>query len=433
MPRLLLLLPISTYRAEAFLEAARKLRVEVILGLERTAVLPDRPQHAWLSLNFSEPARSIDAVLDYARKHQIHAVLGVDDNTAVLAAQIAEALGLPHNSVESVSAARNKHRMRELLREHGVRVPAFTRYSIFDPPEMLAGQVSYPCVLKPLVLSASCGVIRANDRKEFTEAFQRIVALLTSLGVAGSSEAGRQILVEDFIPGREVALEGLLIGGSLHVLALFDKPDPLDGPFFEETIYITPSRLPDPIQQEIASCAARAAEALGLREGPIHAELRINDQGVWIIEVAARSIGGRCSQTLRFASDLSLEELILLHALRMALPPFERRAEASGVMMIPIPKAGVLKEVRGHDHARDVPGIEAVCITAELGQRVVPLPEGTRYLGFLIARGAGPEAVEAALRDAHERLEFVIEADREDQKERTGEDHPLEGRSCFRF
>ncbi|MER3424811.1 MAG: phosphoribosylglycinamide synthetase, partial [Nitrospiraceae bacterium] len=244
MHRLFLLLPIATYRAEAFLEAARKLCVEVTLGLERTAVLLDRPQHDWLSLNFSEPARSVDAVVEYAREHPIHAVLGVDDNAAVLAAQIAEALGLPHNSVESVSAARNKYRMRELLREHGVRVPSFTRCSIFDPPEALAGKVSYPCVLKPLVLSASCGVIRANDRKEFAEAFQRIAALLTTLGVTRSSEAGRQILIEDFIPGREVALEGLLTGGSLRVLALFDKPDPLDGPYFEETIYVTPSRLP---------------------------------------------------------------------------------------------------------------------------------------------------------------------------------------------
>jgi hypothetical protein len=218
--------------------------------------------------------------------------------------------------------------------------------------------------------------------------------------------------VEDFVPGQEVALEGLLMAGSLRVLALFDKPDPLDGPFFEETIYVTPSRLSQPVQVGIAACAEAAASALGLREGPIHGELRVNDQGVWVIEVAARSIGGRCSRAVRFAADaadLSLEELIVRHAFRMDLPSLDREGGAAGVMMLPIPRGGVLHEIRGQDEALSVPGIEEVTMTAELGEELVPLPEGTRYLGFMIARSATPDAVEAALRQAHGRLTFVIE------------------------
>ena len=409
MPRVLLLLPSTTYRAEAFLDAARTLGLDVTVGLERTAVLIDRPQFDWLSLNFSEPERSAGSVLEYARTHPIHAVLGVDDTTAVLAAQLAAALNLPHNSVESVSAARNKYRMRAVLHAHGVRVPRFVRCSIFDDPGSLAERISYPCVVKPLVLSASCGVIRANDHTELTSAIERVTALLHRLGVAKASEAGRQLLVEDFVPGQEVALEGLLTAGSLRVLALFDKPDPLDGPFFEETIYVTPSRLARRVQAEIAVCTERAAAALGLREGPIHAELRINDEGVWMIEMAARSIGGRCSRALRFTGRLSLEELILRHAVRIDLPSFDREGGAAGVMMLPIPRAGVLRDVDGLEAARSVSGIEEVTVTVALGDVLVPLPEGTRYLGFIVARSAAPADVEAALRQAHARLTFVID------------------------
>jgi biotin carboxylase len=419
MPRVLLLLPSTTYRAEAFLEAARKLSLDIILGLERTAVLIDRPQFEWLSLNFSEPERSAEAVIEYAHTHPIHAVLGVDDSTAVLAAQLASALKLPHNSIESVSAARNKHRMRALLQEHGVPVPRFVWCSIFDDPVALAETVSYPCVIKPLTLSASCGVIRANDRTEFVLAFQRVTVLLHSLGLPKASEAGRQLLVEDFVPGQEVALEGLLTAGSLRVLALFDKPDPLDGPFFEETIYVTPSRLSQAVQTRIAACAEQAAAALGLREGPIHGELRVNDEGPWIIELAARSIGGRCSRALRFTGDLSLEELILRHALRIDLPPLDRKGGAAGIMMLPIPRGGILREVRGRDDARAVRGIEEVTITAELGEELVPLPEGTRYLGFMIARSATPAEVEATLRRAHRRLAFSIDDSAKKESEGT--------------
>lgn len=409
MPRVLLLLPSTTYRAEAFLDAARTLNLDITVGLERTAVLIDRPQFEWLSLNFSEPVRSADAVVEYARTNPIHAVLGVDDGTAVLAAHVAAALKLPHNSVESVSAARNKYRMRVLLDEHGVPVPRFIRCSIFDEAVALAETVSYPCVIKPLVLSASCGVIRANDRTEFASAFQRVTVLLHRLGVAKASEAGRQLLVEDFVPGQEVALEGLLTAGSLRVLALFDKPDPLDGPFFEETIYVTPSRLLPAVQARIGACAEQAAAALGLREGPIHAELRVNDEGVWIIEMAARSIGGRCSSALRFTGHLSLEELILRHALRIDLPWVAHEDGAAGVMMLPIPRGGVLRDVHGLAEAQAVPGIDDVTITAEPGELLVPLPEGTRYLGFIVARSAAPAEVEAALRQAHGRLTFSID------------------------
>ena len=408
MPRLLLLLPTRTYRAEAFLAAARCLHVSVTIGCERRPEELTSSSDELLPIDVRDPEAAAPIAVVFARQHPIDAVIGVDDVTAVTAAAIAQAIGLPHNSVASVTAARNKHQMRERLSEQGLPVPRHTVFPLNGDPREFATQVAYPCVLKPLILSASCGVIRANDEAEFSEAFSRVGTLLTNLGLVERDEQARWILAEDFIPGVEVAVEGLLTNGVLQPLAIFDKPDPLNGPFFEETIYVTPSRLPSKVQQDIIACAARTAEALGLREGPVHGEFRINEKGVWVIELAARAIGGHCSRTLSFASGMSLEELIIRHALRIPLPPLTRQAHAAGVMMLPIPYGGRLREVRGQTEARTVAGVQELMITAEPGDELVPLPEGTRYLGFLLARGKTPEGVEQSLRDAYRRLTVVM-------------------------
>jgi biotin carboxylase len=278
-----------------------------------------------------------------------------------------------------------------------------------DDPEEAAGRVGYPCVLKPTILAGSRGVVRADDPAAFVAAFRRVAAILREPETSSLGEGATEVLVEDFIPGREVAVEGLLVEGELHVLALFDKPDPLDGPYFEETIYVTPSRLPADVQAAIGAEARWAARALGLTEGPIHAELRVNDEGPWVVEVAARTIGGLCSRSLRFGAGLSLEELVLRHALGIELDSLERERRPAGVMMIPIPRGGVLRSVRGREDALAVPGIEDVTISAHVGQELVPLPEGSRYLGFILARAESPETVEAALRAAHERLDFDVD------------------------
>ena len=346
---------------------------------------------------------------EFARRHPVDAVVPVDDRTTVVGAAIAERLGLRSSSVEAVSTTRNKHRMREAFARAGVRSPRFTLLNVADDPEAAAERATYPCVLKPTILAGSRGVIRADDPPAFVAAFRRIAAILAESDSAGLGGGREEVLVEDFIPGREVALEGLLVAGELHVLALFDKPDPLDGPYFEETIYVTPSRLPEDVQAAIAAEARWAARALGLVEGPIHAELRVNEQGPWMVEVAARTIGGLCARTLRFGAGVSLEELVIRHALGIKLDSLERERRPAGVMMIPIPRGGVLRAVRGREDALAVPGIEDVTISAHAGQELVPLPEGSRYLGFILARAESPDAVEAALRAAHERLAFDVD------------------------
>ena len=409
MARVLLLLPTTTYKAPDFLAAAEKLRLEVTVASEEANALEGLNPPGLLTLDFRDPQACGEKAAAFAKEHPIAAVVGVDEQTAVVATVIAEALGLSHNPYSAVTAAADKAWMRELLREAGVPSPRAKLFPVAAGPQAAIPFVPFPCVLKPTFLAASRGVIRANDAAELAAAWLRISLILEEPEVAakGGSEAS-QLLIEDFVPGVEVAVEGLLTDGRLQVLAIFDKPDPLDGPFFEETIYVTPSRLPPQAQEAIAQAASHAAQAIGLRDGPIHAELRWNERGPWVIEIAARSIGGLCSRTLRFGFGMSLEEMILRHALGQDVAGQRRDPRAAGVMMIPIPKGGVLEAVRGVDEARSVTDIEEVTISAHLGQTLVPLPEGSRYLGFLFSRAETSQRAEAALREAHAKLAFEI-------------------------
>jgi biotin carboxylase len=407
-PRLLLLLPTRTYRTEDFVDAAHRLGVDLVCASERPSTLESLSPDTLLTLDFSDPAAAAVRAVEWSADRPLAAVVGVDDVTAPAAAAIAERLGLRASAPAAVTAARDKFQMRQCLAAAGVPVPRFRRIALEEAPLRAARGVEYPCVLKPLALSASRGVIRANTADQFVAAFERIRALLQRDDVSVSGDAARFLLAEEYVPGLEIALEGLLSGGALHTLALFDKPDPLEGPFFEETIYVTPSRLPAAIQESIRTTTAAACAALGLTEGPVHAELRLNDDGPWVLEVAARSIGGLCSRTLRFGTGMTLEEIILRHALDWPIATLERERQAAGVMMIPIPRAGRLEGVRGLDDAKAVPLIEDVVVSAHVGQTLVPLPEGFQYLGFVFARGAAPADVEDALRIAHARLRFDI-------------------------
>jgi biotin carboxylase len=408
MARLLLLLPTTTYRTEAFVEAARKLGVDLVCASEHPNTLEDLAPDTLLTLDFGDPEAAAGRVAGWSGGRPLDAVVGVDDLTATVAAAIAERLGLRTNPVAAVAATRNKHEMRQCLAAAGVPEPRFRRIALDEDPFLAARGVAFPCVLKPLALSASRGVIRANNVDQFIAAVHRITALLRRDDVEVEGEAARYILAEQYVPGVEVAVEGLLMGGTLHTLAIFDKPDPLEGPFFEETIYVTPSRLPEGIQRRIMKVTADACAALGLSEGPVHAELRVNDDGPWVIEVGARSIGGLCSRTLRFGTGMSLEELILRHALGWSIDSLARERRPAGVMMIPIPRAGRLRAVHGRERAAAVAGIEDVAITAHGGQELVPLPEGWQYLGFIFARADTPDGVEKALREAHAHLHFDI-------------------------
>jgi len=403
-----LLLPTRTYRTEDFVDAAHALGVDLVCASEKPSTLEALAPDGLLTLDFTDPADAARRVAEWTTHRPLAAVVGVDDLTAAAAATIAERLGLRASAPAAVAAARDKYQMRQCLAAAGVPIPRFRRIALSENPVLAARGVEFPCVLKPLSLSGSRGVIRTNTTEQFVVAFKRIAALLARDDVTVSGDAARYLLAEEYVPGLEVALEGLLIECRLHVLALFDKPDPLEGPFFEETIYVTPSRLPERVQAAIRATTSAACAALGLAEGPVHAELRVNDDGPWILEVAARSIGGLCSRTLRFGTGMTLEEIILRHALGWSIATLERERPAAGVMMIPIPRAGILRKVDGVDDAKGARHVEDVVISAHIGQELVPLPEGWQYLGFIFARADTPAEVEDALRIAHGRLRFAI-------------------------
>jgi biotin carboxylase len=402
MARILLLLPSAAYRAEDFLDAAAALGAEVAVASDHAQAIRDDRS---LVLRFDDPDGAAERIAAFARERPLDAVVAVDDRGVEVAAVAGEVLDLPHNPQGAARAAVDKVRMRRALEASGVPQPAFRVADREDDVAELAEGLGPPVVVKAPALSMSRGVIRADSPSGAAAAAAGIRRILDA---AGEDPAG-PLLVERYVPGEEVAVEGLLRAGDLEVLAIFDKPEPLEGPIFPETIYTTPSRHPPDTQEAVRGLVAHATRALGLREGPIHAEVRLSPDGPVLLEVAARSIGGLCSRSLRFGAGISLEELILRHALGMPTGDLAREGAASGVLMLPVPAAGTLREVRGQDEARAVPGIEGVTITIGPDQEVLPLPEGDRYLGFVFARGESPEAVEAALRAARDRLDAVIE------------------------
>jgi len=401
VPRILLLLPTATYRAADFVTAAARLGVDVVVGSEHRQALAGPMGDRAVVVPLAGGDAALDAIAALHDRTPLDAVLAVDDQGVVVAAAAAQRLGLRHNPPNAVAATRDKAAMRERLAAASLPQPAYRIVAHGADIASAATEVGYPCVVKPVSRSASQGVIRVDDAIQAAAAGIRIRAIV--------GDGPEPLLVERFVPGAEVAVEGLLLGGRLEVLAVFDKPDPMDGPFFEETIYVTPSRQPASVLADLEATVARAAAALGLREGPVHAELRIGTAGaLMILELAARSIGGLCARALRFGAGVSLEEIIIRHALGLGLDGLARETQASGVMMLPIRSAGVLDRVLGQERALAIEGVVGVEISIASGRPVVPLPEGDRYLGFVFARGPTAQDVEDALRRAEACLEVRL-------------------------
>ena len=415
MKRILLLLPTTGYRNADFLAAANKMGVEILAAANYCHQLaPSWGLPPIMALQFDRPAQAAETVLREI-KGNLDAVVAVDDSGVELAALLSERLGLPGNPAAAVRIVRDKLAFRQLLRDGEFLCPEFHHLRTGADPRELIAELKFPVVVKARRLSASRGVIRADDAEDLVRAVNRVRAI-QSRADRDARELG--LVIETFIPGLEYALEGALEQGELRILALFDKPDPLDGPYFEETLYVTPSRLADEAQNRIRSEVARACRLAGLRTGAVHAEVRVNDRGVWILEVAARSIGGLCGRVLKHSLGMSLEELILRSLVAAPISAAGKepvsiagQGEAAAVMMIPIPRRGIYAGLLGLTDAQSVPGVTGVTITAEPGQTIVPPPEGASYLGFMFARAASPADAEDALRAAHRRLHFVIRSE----------------------
>lgn len=414
--RVLILSTTTGYQTRAFGEAAMRLGIDLVFATDRCHLLDDPWQDAAVAVKFHDEEGAVEAIVNAARGRPVHGILALGDRPTVIAARVAQALSLPGHPPGAAMRARHKRLFRNRLADAGLAAPWVVPTSIHADARTLLDRVQFPCVLKPVVLSGSRGVIRANDRDAFLCAFDRLCKLLATPDVTVLRDpAVSEILVEGYVEGAEYAIEGVLERGELHALAVFDKPDPLEGPFFEETIYVTPALLSVEDERRIIEAIAEAARAVGLWHGPIHAECRVSPSGVTVLEVAARPIGGLCAGALRFRSrgeapgeTKTLEELLLRHAVGEPLACYDREAAASGVMMIPIPRRGYLRRTRGLKAAASVDHVTNLVVSAKQDQLLVPLPEGASYLGFIFASAPTVDAVVDALRAAHARLRFDI-------------------------
>jgi biotin carboxylase len=406
------------YQTRSFESAARKLNLQLAYVTDRCHELPDPWNDNAIAARFANPEEAAATAMQSLRGKPLHAILALGDAPAVAAAYAARGLGLRANHPAAVEACVNKFRMREVLRAAGLFNPPknfwFRRIPLSPEPEPALLGIQFPCVIKPLSLSASQGVMRANNREEFRQAARRLAHLLDRPDLQMKNPSSpREALVEEYIPGAELAVEGILIDGELKLLAIFDKPDPLEGPFFEETIYVTPARLSTLQHSAILDCTRDSIRAIGLTHGPVHAEFRINECGIWPLEIAPRPIGGMCAASLAFSSrqysePIGLEELILRHAIGQDLSTWQREHAASGVMMIPVPTSGIFDQVDGVEEAKVTADVTDVQITARVHDEILAWPEGSSYLGFIFAKSESAAGAERALREAHCKLHFRI-------------------------
>jgi hypothetical protein len=414
--RVLLLATTTGYQTRMFAEAASRLGVELIYATDRCDQLDDPWRDHAIPVRFHEEWRSVDTVLKAVDAHPVNAVLAVGDRPTVMAAYLSRLLGLAGHPPEAAAASRDKRLTRDKLKAAGLLTPSYITVPLGVDATSLLERITFPVVVKPTVLSGSRGVIRADDTLSFTMAVDRVRRLLNSSDVRELRDPEADVIqIEEYVPGAEYAVEGVIDNGTMRTLAIFDKPDPLNGPFFEETIYVTPSRATPATLRQIENAVADAASALGLHHGPIHAECRVNARGVYVLEVAARPIGGLCAKSLRFehreggAASIGFEEFLLRYAMGEPMERWHREECASAVMMIPIPRNGLYRRVEGVEIAGQVKGVDNVQITAKPDQQLMMLPEGASYLGFIFARAATAAEAEQAVREAHARLQFTID------------------------
>ena len=399
MPTALVVLPSTTYRAADFIRAAEGLGVDLIVASEHPP--PFDMGDRYLQIDCADAHDAADAIVRLGDSVSIDGVVAADDAGVLVAALSATKLGLRSNTPEAAAATRDKGRQRALMEAAEVPQPRFRVIGPGEDPRPAGDEVGYPLVVKPLDRAAGQGVIRVDRAEDLASVVKRVD------GIVGPSVP---LLVEEYMGGAEVALEGIVREGDLTTLALFDKPDSVEGPYFPETLLITPSRLEASVQAECQRVAVAALQSIGISHGSVHVEMKVEGGSVRVIEIAARSIGGLCSKSLNFGlMGTTLETLILRNAIGLDKPELRREEIASGVLMIPIPTAGTFVEIRGVESLAHIEHVTAVDITTQAGSRVEPPPEGDRYLGFVFARAQTPETVEKALREAMRAIEVVIQ------------------------
>lgn len=400
--RLLLISHHNSYRIAPYIKAARNLGLEVTIASQGKHSLVTEVASG-IHIDFNDANSALNEILKEHRSKPFAGILGSDDQTVELAAHVAKALNLPHNPPAAALCSHRKDLARAQLALAHCPVPMHCLLDLTSAIKKQMAGLPWPCVLKPLNMSASRGVIRTNNEDEFIAACERLRPILAT--TQGEFEQ-THVLIEEYIDGIEIAYEGFLQNGQLETITIFDKPDPLVGPYFEETIYVTPSTLSNELQRSIKEVIQEACKAYGLVTGAIHAECRIDSENkIWILEIASRTIGGDCARMLD-NENFGIEELAISLAISRPVEVVMPE-QARGVMMIPIRQKGLLKRVEGLLEANKVKHIDKIDIIINEGHELIPLPEGNQYLGYIFASADTAEQVTAAIREAYAQLKFV--------------------------
>ena len=397
-----LIAPAHSYRASVYISAANRRQIPLVFFTDGDPGVVHQDIHG-VRLDLADPEKAALEIASYLRDFSVSAIFGSDDKVVEIAAQASHKLKIPHNSLKAVQATRRKDVARDLLKDTELNVPKYIKVDCDSIDFGWLQNIQYPCVAKPLNLSASRGVIRANNSEQLLAALGRIRKILQ---MEFGNQALHEVLVEEYVAGSEHALEGYLSHGKLDMICLFDKPEPLEGPYFEETYYITPSRLNGRMQQQIKETVEKACQAYGLVFGPIHAEVRVDGETIWILEVAARTIGGECARLFELVTNFGLEEYILNRATKRKCQSIKFR-QAAGILMIPVPNSGIVRRIEGVTQAQEVKHILDVKLDIRAGSKLTPWPEGDKYPGFIFAKAKTPELVEKALRKSHSCLNIV--------------------------
>lgn len=378
---------------EESLTAARQ------LGLRPTTVAVQPPEQA------------IEQALRLHEQTSIGAVLGYEEDATLTVAHIAAALGLPAHPVAAAEAALDKPMMKQRFAAAGIPAADFIVAADEDEAVAWAEAGGYPVVVKPCRGSASQGVIRANDEHTLRQAYRRLRRIIRDHELDNGGRPPSAHLVERYLPGSELSCELLLQYGAPEVITEFGKPLPLTGPYFEESIYLTPPALGAALRREVHELSMAAAKALGFYHGPAHCEIRLTPDGPKVLEIAGRLLGGACAGSFRDRLGEDLDALLLRSALgeRITLPAPADDAPTVGALMIPVPGEGRVVAVRGDDGARRVPGVRDVSLQTEPGEIVVPFPEQACYaVGFVSASGPDEAAVVGSLGQAAAQISLEL-------------------------
>ncbi len=393
MKKLLLVIPENSYKSNDFVVAAEKLGIDFL-------IITDSEQ---VSSKFSDTViiNKFDAELNknnLKKLKDVTHVLPVDHSALKFSGYLVDLLEVKGNKLESINLSMNKYESRKIFNSLlDIKVNNEIIKNIDDVNTFI--NKNGTSVLKPIYGTASKSVLKINNVEKNKEQIEKLM----------QDCFDQDLVIEEYIDGKEYALEGTIINSELKKIVIFDKPVEYKHPYFEESIYITPSELSSEAEKRVVSIVDKACKKIGLEDGPVHVEFKINENQIFIIEINPRMIGGLCSRCLSFGLfKVSLEEIILHAFMNNELKNIELLNNYVGVLMIPTPKSGKFISIN-KEELENIPNISNVEITVPEGSDLLEPPYGDKYLGFAFSQGIDKKTVNESLLTAMNLANPIIE------------------------